>query len=342
MPIRIGVLGYTRKLTDFIPFLTGAMSITILVNISTVTAKKQAGLKVFKAIKSLLTAKDVNLKTSQLNKLIKLNSNLVICYNRLWWATVWSCSLVILTPLFLFRQPSIEQLSLMIASQIIIYPVMIIITKIIMPPLVHLFIVSRYFQLRIRRQKILSCFVETFSGSSRNSLFLLNLLNSHNALCRDIAAYNLFWNPFYFFTLLFMVPFNLFALHCLLFGKLATFLIFGYVAAFLISAVYVFAIGSFFADISYQISKSRKQVLHILDNYKLNLDTSTWLKAMDCLERVRSRKVGFTCGPLFFVTYTTVFKVSFKVRYMYNNDKCITMICIKRKYKCIIVYFIIF
>lgn len=92
---------------------------------------------------------------------------------------------------------------------------------------------------------------------------------------------------------------------------MALHLLVGYSALFSVSAVYVFAMGALFADVSYQISKSRKQLIRILINSENQLDISNVVKLQECIERIGCRKIGFSCGGFYFVSYATVFKVRF-------------------------------
>lgn len=115
------------------------------------------------------------------------------------------------------------------------------------------------------------------------------------------------------FALIFMVPFNLFALHCSLFSEVPNHLIFDFVSCFIISAVYVFVIGVLFADISFQIIKSFTKLNRFIFNCKYKITFSLWIKALNCLDRIGNwyRKVAFTCGDFYYVSYATVISLVF-------------------------------
>lgn len=154
--------------------------------------------------------------------------------------------------------------------------------------------------------------IEKLPLNTRGKKYVSKLLAAHDSVCSDIARYNHLWKHFYFFSLLFMIPYNISLLYCIVFGDLKTYMFVGYSTVFVSSAVYVFAIGLSLADIAFQIGLSRGQTLQILIKCRNLLTISNWIKVMNCLERVGSqlRKVGFTCGDFYVVSYATVFKVS--------------------------------
>lgn len=308
--VRTNLLGFARKISDVAIALSNALCVFVIVLIA--SNKRQLGLNVFKAIKSLIPASEINLNKFQLRKLKKLCNGLVKWCNQARMATIASCGFIICTPLFLVRQPSSQQFWLLVSAQFLILLDLFLVTSILLPPLVHLGVVCYYFRIRIQKLRTFGFLVKTITNNRKNQNLLQNLLKSHNGLCRDIADYNKFWNWFYFAALLFMVPNSLFVLHCLLFGKLEFHMFLGYLVCFVITGVYVFVIGVLFADIAFKIKKSRNQLLFIINKSINSLRLSTWLKTLNSLERIESRKVGFTCGNLYYVSYATVFKVALK------------------------------
>lgn len=306
---RTNLLGFARKISDLAIALSNALCVFIIALIA--SNKRQLGLDVFKAINSLIPASKINLNEFQLRKLKKICNGLVKCCDQARFATIITCGFIICTPLFLVRQPSNQQFWLLLSAQFLILLDLFLVTSIILPPLVHLGVVCYYFRIRIQKLKIFTLLVKTIT-KRKSQNFLKNLLKSQNALCRDIVDYNKFWNWFYFAALLFMVPNSLFVLHCLLFGKLEPYMFLGYLVCFVITGVYVFVIGVLFADIAFKIKKSRNQLLFIINNNLKNMRLSTCLKTLNSLERIESRKIGFTCGNLYYVSYATVFKVALK------------------------------
>lgn len=307
---RFGLHGFARKLSELV-VVTGcscAISIAFFYNFS---RHREKGFQIFKAVKSLIKAEKVNLNISQLKKLQVRALFLLKLWNRFRYLTYASIEVMYVIPLFANRQASLQHLWLLVVSMLIGFGMATTAITWIMPPVVHLYIVSYYFRLRIKRVKLLSSLIERIPVNSAIKKYVLKLIYSHNLVCKDIALYNQLWKHIYFFTLLTMIPFNLFVLNCLLSGSLKFYMFVGYIAIFLFSAFYVFAIGLCLADIAYQIQQGSLQLNRIHLKCKSRLPLSTWFKIMNCVERISSkhRKIGFTFGEVYYVTYATVFKV---------------------------------
>lgn len=94
---RIGVSGYARKLADLAVVFANAMGIAIIIIVT--SNKKQNGLRIFQAIRSIISASKVGLNRHQLNK-IKQKHHLLVKYcNHFKLFTNFVCALIILSPL---------------------------------------------------------------------------------------------------------------------------------------------------------------------------------------------------------------------------------------------------
>lgn len=309
MPVYFGVSSFARKLSDLVIVFGCSFSVSIIAHYNFSRHGKK-GFKIFKALKSLLPAEEVRLNLWQLKKLQFKTRKLVKLCNYFQIFTNISINLIVAAPIFMIQNESKKQFFMILASQFFCTAMCMLCIHFFIPPLVHLYVVSHYFRFRIKQVKLLANVIESISLANPKSFKVsaLKLLSTHNALCQEVAEYNKFWNLFYFFALLFMIPYNISLLYCLLFGNLKSHMIAGYSAIFTFSAAYIFIVGSLFANIAYRVFQSRKQLNRIMKNCNC-LTVSTWLKIINSLERIGTRKVAFTCGGIYFVTYATVFKV---------------------------------
>lgn len=132
----------------------------------------------------------------------------------------------------------------------------------LLPPLVHFYITSYYFLMRIKK---LNYFISYLLACRKiQSVGLRKVLTMHNAICADIARYNHYWKVFYFLTLLLNIPVSLCSLQAILFGDLPLSLYLSYIMVFSETLFYVFFTGFVIARVSHRLHDTRKRIYRVL------------------------------------------------------------------------------
>lgn len=307
-PFHIGIHGYTRKITDIACMLGILLALSNLINYNYTPNK--SGFKLFRALKGKTSSSTIGLNPRLFQKLQNRAKDVVKLCQLAEFIT--NCVFTIaLTLTFAFVLNKTKQSwSFLLLTFGFALTISSLCWHFLLPPLVHLYVTSHYLLLRIQNlKKTLEFFL--FIETEIKQKLVSTLLAKHDLVCKDIAKYGKFWKVFYFFVLLFMVPYNLLLLHALLFGDISGIFIPCYLAVFLTSAVYIFIIGMYFAKLSHQVHATRKNVYKILQKCIRNQRLSQWSKLMSCVERLSNpkRPVGFTCLTIFTVTYASFFKV---------------------------------
>lgn len=307
--ISIGVRGPTRRLSDLTVAFILLFVIATLINYN-LRANKD-GFQLFKALKKIQPPQSVSLTRRQLKQLRKQTEFAVsLCR--------WSEPLIILSvlvatlilPVMVIFPASTKATWYLVVVELLFWPMATVIVHYFLPPVVHLFITTNYFLMRINKLNTLFVLADLLDSVKPTTFDRVVL--THNAICKDIVRYSQFWKIYYFFALIFMIPSNLFVLHTLVYEHLPPFLNMAYFAAFVMTALYIFLIGTCFARIAYGIVKTRKQLNQLISKQMFKSSFRNWIKLMNCVERVSNDRyqIGFTCLTIFTVTYETLFHVS--------------------------------
>ena len=137
-------------------------------------------------------------------------------------------------------------------------------------------------------------------------------IEEHNDFCQLFIVYNRFWSQIYFASFFTMMPINLVLLHQILFEdiewKIRVFL--GFVVLLLTLEICI--IQYIFAYISYEIHKTTKLLARLqwrLKGWPFRLTFK--LKLLTYFERLScKRKIGFTIGPTFVLTFQVFSQVN--------------------------------
>lgn len=307
---QVGFGGYTRRISDLAVVLVCLFAASILVLYSRIQNRK--GFEVFLALSGKISVLKVGLNFSQLNRLNRKSESISKLLRNFTLANNAGLVIAVSFPLFILEKQTWSQFWLLFAAELIAVFMVLTYNKYVLPPMSHLYLVSLYLKTRIKNCRTQGRLVETVLQKRRtHGSIVERWLNSHNVLCRDIHGYNRFWSRFYLFALVFMIPYNLFVLHALLFGELDAYMLSANFSALVMSAVYVFAVGLLFAEIGFKMQRTKKQLNQFLVKYGGRISKERKIQLLDSLERIDcKRKVGFTCGTFYCVSYATVFNVS--------------------------------
>lgn len=333
---RILIRGYDRRLTEF--SISLIMSFALIIRVIYHSTKPES-FDLFRFLQQNTANNEelwnrLKLSHDQLEKLKKKARIFVKLFKWSLFAIEIGANLTTLMSLFVVWNDPKESKSLVILSLVIISVAQFANWQIILAPLCHMAVISAYLSIRIQNLQAFLEMVEfwipnsTEAGTQNQDLdgpqknrivpknrtgrIILYVAARHDAICRQIDFYHVRWTHFYFFALLFMIPFNLFMLHTLLFSSdILWFHVGGYSGGVFSSALYIFYIGKSFAKHCFRLYRTRPAIYRMVRVNSNRIPLNNWIKAMSTLERLaaKERKIGFTCLKIFTVTYGTFFKV---------------------------------
>lgn len=308
----LGLRGFSRKITEFAICLANAFCIAVILLFSSPKTKRDITwqLDPLMNIEFVNSFSKLKLDTIQLKKLkarivsVKKLAKISVILGT---ASVTFSSTVI-PVLFIFpNYPKPIWFQFFVIASI--SPVSLIAINLFINQIAAIYTAIYYFRLRIKKVDNFLKLMKAFR--KLNKQILSRFLTMHSSVCKDIVFSNQIWKIFYFCSLIFLLPSNLFFLHTMLFGNMPYFVFIGTTAAIIITAVYIFAISFWLADVSFSVHKLRIKTYYLLVNNNQNLSLRSWIKLITCFERmsVKNKKIGFTCLSIFTITYTSVFKV---------------------------------
>lgn len=305
-----GITDPARYFSDIIVALLFLFAIKIRITYCYNVNKEQQALALFRALKEQMSAKSICLTEEELIRIkAKFEKTIRLCVIV---KLVTQFTMIFSSAISVFMFGSTQTVPFLLLTWVIFVASTGILWETVIYPLGHLYIVSYYFETRINKLAFLANYMLSARRSQRFPFHLLNIyLRRHNRICADILKYATFWRSIYFFTLILVVPSNLFLVHCIFFGGLKWTHISAYISTAILTAVYIFAIGKFFASINYRIEQTKQPLLKLARIAVEHQRFRLWVKTMACLERMISpyMQVGFTCLTIFTVTYKTFFIV---------------------------------
>ena len=167
----------------------------------------------------------------------------------------------------------------------------------------YFYLVCRYFTLRA---KLIIKRVQQMSRFKTNFQFIncmQSVYKDHNTVCRQLHAFAIFWDKYYFNVIITLFPINLLLLTAILFSNFKFYVILLIIFTIIFTWISIFFISFCASLVSKSMRLSTNQLYIKQLALKRNLHQK--IKLMIFYEKLHNKRVmyGFSIGPLFIMTF---------------------------------------